>query len=350
MIYISWLSVIMACVSIVMMGGLVLSRALETKMNGDRQPESDMVMRLMIRFVSTHDETELLSKLRPVKCRILAHQASYVLGLVRGDVTKRLLAVFEALGLRNFEQASLLHGTFPDRLRAAEFLANFDDRESESSLRRALGDRSLEVRIAVAISLAHRNALSSEEVLKVVIHNGNSSRRIAELFEVIAAKLPEVVKGLICNVNTPLQIRALAIEGLSRNRSSAFFGFFERMLQASCDATVIAAFVRSVGLLQNPKSLEVIRPYLAHVDWTVQLAAVEAVGLLGTFDDDLCNKLCVALENKNWQVRQAATTALVAMGPKGLSRLRTLASDPKGLRRGLWSVDTTLTVVKSPNV
>lgn len=341
----------LASASIAMTALLIAARAIAAHQNGDRRELGDTARRALLDFVTLPDELVLLERLRPIDRGIIADKAREILGLVRGDLTRRLLNVLNALDLAKQEQIVLRRGFLPSRLRAAEFLAHFGDEASEASLRRALNDRSIEVRVTAAISLARRNALRTEaDIRSALTRSASSSKRIVELFEIIAKDQRDLVVSLARRDNLPAELRALALDGLCRTRQADLIGLLDELLKTSTEPPVIAALVRGVAVLKHPRSLEIVQRYLCDVDWTLRLAAVEAVGLLGVPDDDVLEGLGIAMSDKEWPVRLAASSSLVALGPKGLGRLKEIVSDPQSPGRRIRAAESALALVHAHNV
>ena len=84
----------------------------------------------------------------------------------------------------------------------------------------------------------------------------------------------------------------------------------------------------AIETLWNPDDADVARAQLAHGEWYVRLAAVKALGRIGSVRDR--EALEARLSDANWWVRYRAAQALARLpgvGREGLERLRAAAQD-----------------------
>ena len=93
---------------------------------------------------------------------------------------------------------------------------------------------------------------------------------------------------------------------------------------------VVAASLRLFGLFQDPEDLETVRGFVDHTTWFVRLAAVIALGRMGTRQDQA--RLIERLSDDHWWVRYRAAEALAnhpSMSPERMRQIQVAETDPR---------------------
>ena len=226
----------------------------------------------------------------------------------------------------------LATGDEAERLQAVEMLALLPREHGIEALERTLGrDRSSEVRVAAAISLAELGALPRlDTVLSRIGPEGRRSRRLVGLFgRLPKERIPELEAYAADDAHHPF-VRAAIVEALGQAGDPRLNDFLlERA--AESDAEIAAAAVRGIGRTGGPGSRTLVRRALDHPAWQVRTCAAEAAAQLG--DASLAEALTDRLDDLVWAVRYAAGKALRELGPSGMAALRAEADEGTARQR-----------------
>jgi HEAT repeat protein len=263
---------------------------------------------------------------------VAADLAIEMFGLIRGEGRARLAQAFHDVGITAVLKRRLVTGDERARTLAVETLPLLADASTVETLTGALGDRSGEVRLAAAMSLAQVGALPplNELVDKLDVGEAHQSRRVMDFFRQIAEERTNELLALARDHERPVLIRAAAVEALGSTGNYAVVdeiaGIASRA--AAADQPLVAQCVRALGELRHPRGAEIVSWALQSHDWQVRAEAVEAAGRIGLVE--AAPRLGALLADDVWWVRFRAAEALAELGDQGRLALQDLADHGSG--------------------
>jgi hypothetical protein len=252
--------------------------------------------------------------------------------LIRGDGRVRLARVFHAVGVTAVLKRRLVTGDERARTLAVETLPLLADETTVETLTCALGDRSSDVRLAAAMSLAEVDALPPlpELIDALDVGDAHQSRRLMDLFRQVAVDRTHELLALASDEERPLLIRTAAVEALgSTGNYSLVTKIAEIASRArTSDHPLISQCVRTLGELRHPRGAQVVSWALQSPDWQVRAEAAEAAGRIGLVQE--APRLGALLADDVWWVRLRAGEALAQLGDQGRQALEDLAGRGSG--------------------
>jgi HEAT repeat protein len=322
-------SSVLAMASLVVMLVLVVVRFFSERGAARRARQRERLQAALIQFTADDDEEALSACISATQPNVAVDVSFEFLDLLRGEERTRIEAILDRKGIPSHVRKVLRSGNDAQRLHAAEIATAFPAPKTLEALRRAMSDRAREVRIAAAISLAHLGALPDlDTTLRKIGPRGQRSRRLIELFQVVASSRTAELKGLAADLSAPSFVRAAAVDALSLSGDYQLIPFLEEM--ASCVFPEIAASaIRALGRYAHPASAQRLLAALESKDWEVRAEAAEAIGRVGI--SDAAEPLAALMNDDEWTVRYAAAKTLKGMGDQGTAMLRRLA-DQTGAR------------------
>ncbi|WP_046868454.1 HEAT repeat domain-containing protein [Microvirga massiliensis] len=326
-----WLaSLVLSFTALAVMITLVIARAIRTALERRNLRTRQRLLPVLLEASEGAVDETLTAEVKRHP-RAAAGLAIDLLELVHGEDRARLAALFRDLGLAKMAARYLVYGDERVRIAVAEALALFPGEETVRALRARLRDRSPEMRLAAAISLA---ALDAEPPLREIIQqlgsrHADHSRRLVDLFrQMTDTQSPELLDVARDKDMAPF-VRAAAIEALANAGDYELIpALAEITNDPACDPLVVAECVRALGELEHPSGASVVERALEHSDWQVRAEAVEAVGRIGLVE--ATPRLTLLLADDVWPVRLRAGEALASLGETGRRALRKLAEEGSG--------------------
>lgn len=257
---------------------------------------------------------------------LLATLLVELIQMVRGSDRDRFVETATRLGVPNRLRNQLNSGSPRIRLAAAEALAEFPDEATVKRLLAALRDKSSDVRLAAALSLASvdRAPPARELVDLLGIGTTENSLLTVGLFRDIAAHRPAEIKGLILDDAVPADAKASAIEALSSSADYALVPLIASLAVTSdSEDPALPRYLRALGAFAHPAGERAVKRGLGSPSWEVRAAAAEAAGRIGL--STLGAQLRELLADPIWWVRFRAGEALARMGEDGAALLRQAA-------------------------
>ncbi len=239
---------------------------------------------------------------------------------------RRLQPVVDALGLETAEVLAISHRQPARRAGAAVRLGYMSGYVGRDALRDALQDPDLDVRLAAARALAQRgDASMTLPILDALALPGNWPLQRAT--EVLVALGPGAIEPLRAFLrgrgnedNDPGIAVALGVLGLLEARQAAPDAL--RFLR-HFDADVRVAAVRALGGMGSSDSAVALGERLRDPAWQVRSVAAKALGQVGTASS--VAGLGDALTDSAWWVRCNAAQALYDIGGEGRAVLESAA-------------------------
>jgi len=308
------------------MSALIVARLFKEAGAADRASERRIIIQALSGLL--RGQTEAADDLGRFVRRpeVLAEAILDFQGMIRGADQDRAMAALKRLGLVAALEKRATRGSRDERLTSVEALAALGGEEAKAALRRAIGSKDPNVRMAAVKGLAAVGAPPSASRLLDYAGSGEltPSRVYAELMrQAVAARPADGLLALERQGLTSL-MRALLLDALGRS------GAYEAVPALSAaasdpDLDVRTAAVRGLGRLQHPAAAAPLTAALTDVAWTVRSAAAEAVGAAGLAK--LAAPVAALLDDPEWWVRFRAGDALGKLGKTGRALLEAAAGD-----------------------
>ncbi|KSB89082.1 hypothetical protein AS593_04085 [Caulobacter vibrioides] len=308
------------------MSALIVARFVKEARASDRADDRKIIIQSLSGLLRGH--TDMAMALLPFVRRpeVLAEAILDFQGLIRGADQERAMSALRELGLVEALEQRTIHGSRDERLTSVEALAALGGEAVKSALRRAMGSKDPNVRMAAIKGLADAGAPPTPSRLLDYVGTGElaPSRVYAEVMRQAVAAAPS--EGLLALQRQDLHplMRAILLDALGRS------GSYEAVpaLAAAAgdlDPEVRTAAVRGLGRLQHPAAAGPLAAALVDPTWTVRSAGAEAVGAAGLAR--LAPQVATLLNDPEWWVRFRAGDALRRLGKPGLGHLEAVAAD-----------------------
>jgi len=327
-----WLSLVLAGTALSVMAALVLARLVTARRHARRASRRrELVHRLLRGQASSPQELDSLPR------DLLADTFVELISLVRGEERAAFVEQARALGVPAHLGRELSRGSTRARLLAAQSLGQFPD-DSTALLRSALADRSPDVRLAAALSLAE--AGQSDSVRDIVEELGLGSEEdstlAVTLFRSLSAERLDEIKALVTAPDTHVRVRLAAIEALAMSGDYSLVPVISQLAMAAPDGTVeLPGYLRALGLFGHPAARAAVLDGLGRGSFAARAAAAGAAGRIGLVD--LAGRLATLLDDREWWVRFRAAEALLRLGEPGVEWLRRQAREGSPLARSAAS-------------
>ncbi len=272
---------------------------------------------LWILWCQSRDGAQLDAKLAEFDPRSLLETAAYALPLLTGADRESTIAALGRAGLDSDAERYMRRAPEGQRLLCCEILGAMTSRRSARLLRRTLKDRAPSVRVAAAISLAHRQELPPlQAALRQMGPDSRGSSRIAQLFEELLPDRRHEVIDAARNPSSESQVRISALQALALTSDPFFILLAESDLDDAPPA-VEAAAARLIGEYAEPRAIQILIKLLKNDNAIVRRAAVESAGEVA--DPKLEVPLEERLADEDDLVRYSAVRALQqVLGPNKL--------------------------------
>ncbi len=271
---------------------------------------------------------EVKAELKRLPPALVADTFVELIRLVRGEERNKFVAQANEFGVPHQLARQVRRGSARARLLAAHALAQFDDAESVTALRGAVGDGDSKVRLAAALSLAEGgNADDLQELVRDLrLGSEEGSALAVSLFQSAAAAGVEDIKTLIVAPETNAGVRMAAIDALVATGDYSVVPVISDLaLNAADDAAELPRYLRALGLIGHPAAHRAVMAGLSSQAFSVRAAAAEAAGRIAL--GEAADRLVELLDDGEWWVRFHAAEALLKLGPDGVERLRATARD-----------------------
>lgn len=313
-----WTSLALGAAAIMVMALLVLSRLLTARGERRRTRRRRELTRQLLGGQSlTADELKRLPR------DLVADTFVELMRLVRGDERAAFAAQAAELGVPDYLARRLRRGSPRERLLAAQSLGQFESEETSAKLQGALSDRSPDVRLAAALSLAETG--HSENVRGLVEELGlgaaEDSTLIVGLFRSLSADRSDEIRALVTAPETNVRVRLAAIEALAMTGDYTLVPVIAQLaLDAPDEAPELPGYLRALGLFGHPAARTAVLDGMSRQSFAARAAAAGAAGRIGLAE--LAGRLAIMLDDPEWWVRFRAAEALVRLGDPGIERLR----------------------------
>ena len=327
------LSVGLAALALVGGAATILSQVIRKHLETKRSLRRETILKGILQGLESSDWDLSLIENMSHNRRLCAGLFSEISELIRGENRDRVLALCREAAIDRWLLRQLKSWNSEHRRLAADTLGLIPGEESISALLGALDDRSEEVRITAASSLAALNAMPPLGLLmeKLIESTSAQSLLLQRLLDSAALSRPaevmELAKGIArLDFLRPLALSALGKAGhLDLSNEIATF-------VADDDPEVRAAALASVAALGDFSAKEHIKTALLDPVSFVRIRAIAATLALEL--RELAPEMRLLLDDKNWWVKFRASEALAIMG-ESVPGDRVLEALPAPMTRAL---------------
>jgi HEAT repeat protein len=249
-----------------------------------------------------------------------------------GEAKQRLNELARALGIDQTARRMLNTRRLPARLMAVVTLGNLEERSVWAELRNLAATDNAFLSLAAARALLQVNPTMAMSVMAPLIacREDWPRTKVVNILREVGAEtfaVPLVHEIAIA----PAANAARLIRYLEATRCVTALPMLRDCLQRRPENDeVTAASLRLFGRLQDPGDLDTLRGFVAHPTWFVRLAAIIAIGRMGTTQDE--SRLIERLSDEHWWVRYRAAEALAGlpyMSPERLCQIDAAQNDPR---------------------
>ena len=311
--FIFLLSVGLAAVAL--LGGIttILSQVIRQHLEKKRSLRREAILELILQGLERPNwDLSLIENISRNR-RLSADLFSEISELIRGENQDRVLALCRAAAIDRWLLRQLKSWKSDNRRLAADTLRLVPGEESISALLGALDDRTEDVRLTAASSLAALNAMPPLDRLmeKLIKSTSAHSRLLQRLIDSAALSRPAEVMELAKGKARIEFLRPLALSALGKaghlELSSEIATFV-----VDDNPEVRAAALGSVAALGDFNAKEHIKRALSDRVQFVRIRAIAAALALEL--RELAPELRLLLDDTNWWVRFRASEALAVMG------------------------------------
>lgn len=231
--------------------------------------------------------------------------------LIEGAQRQVLLRHGKAAGLQTYIARLLVSGLVQDELLALKACAVLQEQELLSPMLPLLKSRNNVVTLFAAEAIAatsHYHALNT--ILPMLAQQTTwSEKKVVDLYRAIVRNSHTNTRRMLDLVlQQGAKPQAFAAKFLSGQPFDLRAPYLSELLRKAADDKVISACLDG---LQEPLSAELARRYLNHPRWHVRVHAIQAIGRIGSAQDEPA--LIKKLSDTQWWVRYRAAQALVNM-------------------------------------
>ncbi len=247
--------------------------------------------------------------------RVLRRDLVALLPSVKGEAADRVSEVFAESGLVAVAHRDLDARDSLTRIRAADALGALHVTEAEPWLRERLHHHDPLLRAACARALAELGAVDAlPEIMAALAEVDAEPGDVEEVLLTFSSGAVPYLAELL--VDGSIFERRLAAAALGYIGSIQVLLALLRVLDDS-DDELVASAARALGQLGDARATEALIELLAgDRPWFVRVAAASALGAL---EDPAATAVLVEqLDAEEWDLRNAAARALVALGAEGL--------------------------------
>jgi HEAT repeat protein len=316
------LSLVLSGTALTAVGAVMVLRWADTRRDRRSTARRGVALERLMAFLDGRADGAAVLAAAGGRTDVAADLVRELVGIVAGDDRERLVALLVVWDAPGRLLPALRARDRRRRREAAAALGLFDRDDVVAALRRALGDRDPEVRLAAARSLveAGRPPPLDDLARAIVAGGGPVSQEWRGVFRRIAADGPDDFSAMT-KADRPRDVRLFAIDALGR---AAADGTLARLIDlfADPDVEIRAAALRALAVIGHPAATDVVRAGFADPAWEVRTQAAVTAGRIGL--PDLNAVLEHQLHDGVWWPRYRAGQALARLGDDGLARLRAL--------------------------
>lgn len=318
-----WTSIVLAGLSIFLMGGLVVKRIVDQRKMAWRKQRKDA---LSIRVIEAINGTE------PIDYQVRDHDEAELLGeivydlsnILKGESKDKIRALVHQAGVEDYYLGDLASKNSTAQLTAINNLTTFTDDRAVQQLWNLLGSaREGNVRLATAFALVGMRADIDFPAIVESMGIGDvvNSSGLRGLFRRMGRRRPESLVDLLL-VTENEKVKILCLIGLRDSRDPKLLNHLFSLADEVSDEVRTEA-IRTIGLFEHPLGAPQILKALDDRAWQVRAQAAIGVNRIGL--SQASPKLVELLVDQQWWVRLRASEALISFGDEGVEMLKSAA-------------------------
>lgn len=270
-----------------------------------------------------------LSQLSRLQQGVLLRVLTSLLEQLQGAGRDRLIAVTEAMGIRQTLNEVLRNGRVRDRINVAVVLGNFRDKSAASALTTLLHDSDFGVRLAAARALLNHphSALTLREFLEALrFSDQDPSIALADIFDRLPSHWHAEAIAMLGD-GLPVNWRRMLAIALGRSRTPGALEALASLLSERDPRLRAAAWI-GLAELGDPNAHDMLLEGLVDQSPDVRLTACHCAKRLRAVD---CIPSLTRLlrTDVDWWVRYRAAQALVSMGGTGRGAILSVSAESR---------------------
>ncbi len=247
-------------------------------------------------------------------------QWAYYHEFLRGECKDDLNRVAQLAGLDLHAKRLLRSDSVQDRLLAIHVLGNLRDREQRPRLRPIARSANPYLSLAAAHALMRispRESISDFVAMIAARPDWSPAKVMAILQEAGSGVVAEPLARAAVRADPAYQ--PLLIVFLSTADEVTALRAIREILVATADQQVIITCLYQLSQRAHPDGLRLVRVYMEHPNWLIQLHAIQGIGRMGNEDD--VDDLVRMLRHRKYWIRLRAAEALAKMPTMDQHRL-----------------------------
>jgi HEAT repeat protein len=267
-----------------------------------------------------------LPRLRPGETSEFLYLFNHHHGILAGETKDRLNAVAREAGVPAVARRMLQRRSVRDRMLALQTLGNLRDGEAWDAAARHLRDRDPAVSLSAARALARISPERAGPVL-VPLFAGRSDWAVPRVLSILAEIGPAHWSAGLASVlaSTAPEEQPRLIRLLAEADPDSALPAVRAVHDDAKDPEVVAAALVVFARHCHPDDLERIRGNLDHAAAKVRRLAVDALGRMGTSEDEV--SLRVRLSDADGGIRYRAAVALASVFGMSHVKLAAIAAE-----------------------
>jgi len=239
---------------------------------------------------------------------------------LRGDCKARLNHLGRLAGLDIHAKRGLRSDRVRYRLLSIHVLGNLRDRETRRLLRPIARSANPYLSLAAAHALMRISPRESVTDLIAMIAQ-RTDWPPARVMAILQEAGPDVVSEPLASaaISAHEAYQPLLMIYMSTSDDRTALRAIKEILMATADEQVIITALYQITHMAHPDGLHVVRVYLEHPNWLIQLHAVQGIGRMGNEDD--IDDLVRMLHHRKYWIRLRAAEALVKLPTMTSQRL-----------------------------
>lgn len=259
--------------------------------------------------------------------RVSAREAAVVMPMwayyhefIRGESKANLNQLARLAGLDLYAKKTLRADSTRQRLLAIEALGHLRDRETRRLLRPIayIANPYLSLAAAHALLRVDPREAIQEIVPLIASHPDWSPARVIAMLREAG---PDVVSEPLARaaVGADVAYQPLLVIYLDTAHEGVASRAIRKIMLATDDEQVLVTCLYQLGRMAHPDSLKIVRSYLQHPNWLIQLHAVSGIGRMGSEAD--VDDLVRMLAHREFWIRYRAAQALSKLPTMTTQRL-----------------------------
>jgi hypothetical protein len=239
---------------------------------------------------------------------------------LRGDCKQHLNRLAQLCGMDLHAKRGLRSDSVRHRLLSIHVLGNLRDRETRKLLRPIARSANPYLSLAAAHALMRISPRESiNELIPMIASRPDWPP--AKVMAILQEAGPEIVGEPLARavIEADEVYQPLLMVFLSTADQRSAMRAIKEVLIATADPQVIITGLYQLARMAHPDGLRVVRVYLEHPNWLIQLHAVQGVGRMGGEDD--VDDLTRMLRHRKYWIRLRAAEALAKLPTMNVERL-----------------------------